>query len=60
MQGLLWLDSLISGVGELWEDSQEFLQSPHLLWLWVLTGHLQIMFGMSWEVPTAPGSVQGF
>lgn len=56
MQGLLWLDPLIPGVGELWEDCQEFLQSPQLLqhrrlWLWVLRGHRQVMFGMRWELP---------
>lgn len=31
MEGLLQLDPLISGVGKLWEDCQEFLQNPHFL-----------------------------
>lgn len=31
MEGLLCLHPLISGVGKLWEDCQEFLQNPHFL-----------------------------
>lgn len=62
MEGLLWLEPLISGVGRLWEDCQEFLPTPRFLRgrglsLRVLCsggGHLRASHGATSEHPLEP------
>lgn len=61
MEGLLWLSPLISGVGKLWEDCQEILQTPCFLrgrgrWLWVLRSDRTRVLG---EQHPARGFMEG-